>query len=79
MWTTASVAIVGLVVNAIVIGSATNVLDGFHSIAKQHQKRKDGVNHYMRWQNFPPETVRRANDFLDYQSRPPSSSARAAP
>ncbi|EGB04645.1 hypothetical protein AURANDRAFT_67044 [Aureococcus anophagefferens] len=67
MWTTASVAIVGLVVNAIVIGSATNVLDGFHSIAKQHQKRKDGVNHYMRWQNFPPETVRRANDFLDYQ------------
>ncbi|KAK7250186.1 voltage-gated potassium channel [Aureococcus anophagefferens] len=57
MWTTASVAIVGLVVNAIVIGSATNVLDGFHSIAKQHQKRKDGVNHYMRWQNFPPETL----------------------
>ncbi|KAH8067727.1 voltage-gated potassium channel [Aureococcus anophagefferens] len=55
MWTTASVAIVGLVVNAIVIGSATNVLR--HSIAKQHQKRKDGVNHYMRWQNFPPETA----------------------
>ena len=67
LWTTTVVAVVGLITNAIVIGSATNVLDGFASIAKTHQKRKDSVNHFMRWQHFPAEYIRRVNDFLDYQ------------